>query len=77
MDNIDLLTYKDILSLCPNLYFLEFTMLNQHEEIYEINPHLNLKQMIIKFQSLIKTVSDCAMNHYLSFCSKFRTIENL
>jgi hypothetical protein len=67
MDNIDLLTYKDILSLCPNLYLFQFTMLNQHEEVYQITPHLNLKRMIIKFQSLVKSISDCAMNHYLSY----------
>ncbi|CAF4279829.1 unnamed protein product, partial [Rotaria sp. Silwood2] len=67
MDNIDLLAYKHILTLCPNLYLFQFTMLNQHEELYYIEPHLNLKKIIIKFQSLIKSISDCAMNHYLSY----------
>ncbi|CAF1142469.1 unnamed protein product [Rotaria sordida] len=66
MDNIDLLAYKHILTLCPNLYLFQFTMLNQHEEINYIEPHLKLKKLIIKFQSLIKSISDCAMNHYLS-----------
>ena len=66
MDNIDILNYKDVLSLCPNLYLFEFTMLNEHEETCLIKPHLNLKRMFIKFQSHVKTVSDCAMNHYLS-----------
>ncbi|CAF1068694.1 unnamed protein product [Rotaria sp. Silwood1] len=66
MDNIDLLAYRHILILCPNLYLFQFTMLNQHEELHYIEPHLNLKKIIIKFQSLIKSISDCAMSHYLS-----------
>lgn len=66
MDNIDVLTYKDLLSLCPNLYFLQFTIVNQQEEFYPINPHLNLKRMIIKFQNLVQIYSDCQIRSYLS-----------
>jgi len=66
MDNIDILIYKNILLLCPNLYFIQFTMLNSDEEFYYIKPHLNLKRMIIKFQNLVKTFSDCVMISYLS-----------
>jgi len=66
MDNIDISTYKDILSLCPNLYFFQFTILNQHEEFCQINPHLNLKKMVIKFQNLVKRFSDHIMISYLS-----------
>lgn len=66
MDNIDLIAYKYILSLCPNLHLFQFTMLHQHEESIRIEPHLNLKKLVIKYQSLIKSISDCAMSHYLS-----------
>jgi hypothetical protein len=66
LDNIDILTYKNILSLCPTLYLFQFTILNQHDEFCHIQPHLNLKRMIIKFQSLVTTFSDCVMNYYLS-----------
>ncbi len=67
MDNIDVFIYKDLLSLCPNLYFFEFTILNQQEEEFcSINPHLNLKRMIIKFQNLAQIYSDCRMISYLT-----------
>ncbi|CAF3402647.1 unnamed protein product [Rotaria socialis] len=66
MDNVDLLAYKYILSLCPNLNLFEFTMLNQQDDLINIEPHRNLKKMSIKFPSLMKSFSDCAMNCYLS-----------
>jgi hypothetical protein len=66
MDNIDIFTYKDILSLCPNLYFFQFTILNQQEEFCQIKAHFHLKQMIIKFQNLVQTFSDSVIMSYLS-----------
>ncbi|UJR14522.1 hypothetical protein I4U23_001518 [Adineta vaga] len=66
MDNIDLLTYKSLLSLCPNLYILQFNILDDLDESCAIKPHLNLKRMIIKFQSHMKTLPDSIMNQYLS-----------
>ncbi|CAF0912128.1 unnamed protein product [Adineta steineri] len=67
MDMIDMLTYTDILTLCPNLYCFQFTI--NHREQEEFNPiklHFNLKQIIIRFQSLFHTFSDYTMNYYLS-----------
>jgi hypothetical protein len=66
MENIDIFIYKDILSLCPNLYFFQFRILSHHEEQCYIEPHHNLKRMIIKFQSLIKPLFDCSIDLYLS-----------
>lgn len=66
LDNIDIFIYQTILSLCPNLYFFQFTILNQHEQLYHIKPHLKLKKLKIKFQNLMKIFSDFIMISYLS-----------
>ena len=65
MDNIELLTYKTLLSLCPHLYLFQFRILNQYEEVYPVQLHLNLKQIIIEFQSLVNYFSDSILNQYL------------
>lgn len=66
LDNIDIIIYKTILSLCPNLEYFQFTILNQHEQFYEIQPHLKLKKLKIKFQNLMNKFSDNIIKSYLS-----------
>jgi hypothetical protein len=46
---IDSITYKKILSACPNLYFLQFGMDSSNGISTNNQVHLNLKRMIIQF----------------------------
>jgi hypothetical protein len=41
--------YQSILSSCPNLYSLQFTKWPKDPYRFHIEPHINLKRMVIKF----------------------------
>jgi len=45
---IDLMVYKAILLACPNLHFLQLRMPNIDVTSLHIEPHMNLKRMVLK-----------------------------
>jgi hypothetical protein len=67
IEGIRILTYEIILSLCPNLYFLQFAVINSSEKKCRIKSHENLKQMIIKYVDFLDVLSDGDINLYLSY----------
>jgi len=45
---VEFSTFKAILSTCPNLYYLDFGIEIENEFSSKIEPHLNLKQLILR-----------------------------
>lgn len=45
---MELFIFKAILSSCPNLYYLDFGIIISYKSSSKIEPHLNLKQLILR-----------------------------
>lgn len=63
---IDLEIYKNILSVCLNLNYFKFT-LKSNEISFDIQPHINLKRMIIKPEDYNPINNAYAIDICLSF----------
>jgi len=65
---VEFFIFKAILSICPNLYYLDFGIIIPSESSTKIEPHLNLKQLILRTSyntwsvSVIKDVFACIPN---------------
>jgi hypothetical protein len=76
---IDLLVYKAILSVCPNLYFLQLATILPNNTHFNINQHRNLKRMIIRTTAFVQPWKDedisCCFSYvpYLEYLSLHRT----
>ena len=64
--------YKSILSICLNLKFFQFTIIGLRKNGVTIDPHLNLIQMIIKFEDSDRVLEDDDVENLSILCSKFR-----
>ena len=67
INEIDLSIYQLLLSLCPQLISLEFTISNEQLECNPNAPHPQLQRMTIKFPNFQDQFSENLINCYLSF----------
>lgn len=74
VEAIRLSTYQVILSTCPNLYFLQLTVLDSNEKKSHITSHENLKQMVIKYTDFIDILNDGDIEHYLSYVPNLESL---
>jgi hypothetical protein len=63
---VDLFVYKEILSTCPNLQVFELALVEQYERPTAIEPHTNLKTLVIKQVHNSMIVNTDSINMYLS-----------
>ncbi|UJR32272.1 hypothetical protein I4U23_019737 [Adineta vaga] len=63
---INLLVYKAILSACPNLYFLRLNIPKDNLSSLDVEPHLNIKRMILKIPLHYYLETDDMISDFLS-----------
>lgn len=61
---INFTDYQLILSICPNLYFFQFTIYRSHKDSHSIEIHPNVKQMFIEFGYGISIFDDNFIDDY-------------
>jgi len=71
---IDIVTYKTILSVCPNLCVFEFTICSPWKESVSMQPHSKLKRMIIQFGRSVPPTDDCKIDDYLAFVPNLKEL---
>jgi hypothetical protein len=71
---IDVVTYKSILSIYPNLRVFQFTICTSPKESVDKIHHLNLKRMIIQFGRSVSPGDDCKIDDYLSFVPNLKEL---
>lgn len=72
---INLLVYKSILSVCPNLYFLRMSMPNVNMTPIDIKPHMNLKRLILKIPYNISSQIDNFINDLLASTTNLEELD--
>ncbi|CAF3464252.1 unnamed protein product [Rotaria sp. Silwood1] len=70
---INLSTYVTILSKCPNLNIFKFQLESSETSIVD-KPHVNLKQMTIKFEDINLLKYDSMINTCLSYVSNLERL---
>ena len=63
---INLLVYRSILSACPNLNSLQFSTVAENNIPVMLQPHRNLKKLIIKTTVFVKSWPGIDLNPYLA-----------
>ena len=63
---INLLVYKAILSACPDLYFLRLNIPKDDLSSCDVNPHLNIKQMILNIPLQYYLETDEVISNFLA-----------
>ncbi|CAF1429201.1 unnamed protein product [Adineta steineri] len=66
VSRITLLVYKTILTACPNLISFELSIFSSDKSKLNIEPHINLKRLVIDIGDLIWPWSDHSFDSYLS-----------